>query len=136
MVEEILTFKGESDGINTSGDFALNSDLIYYGAAPYTPPTKIVIPFGMKAKIWAKRISGEGETNILIYYSRDATAATPAWELVGFEKLASKGEIVLEKRRPIVLRSITGREGFKISWSMPAAVKAYVELEIEFTDGD
>jgi hypothetical protein len=88
----------------------------------------------MKAKIWAKRLAAEGETLFQIYWSKDASVTSPTWELLDSQKLASKGEISLEKRRPIVVRSLTGKEGFKISWSMPTAVKAYIELEAEITD--
>jgi hypothetical protein len=133
MVTEILTLKGESDGTNTSGDFPLYSDIIYYDAM-FPLQTKIIIPFGMKVKIWAKRFAAEGETLFQIFFSNDATVASPSWNLVDAEKLASKGEISLEKRRPIVLRSITGKEGFKVSWLQPTAVKAFVDLEVEFTD--
>jgi hypothetical protein len=134
MVSEILTLKGESDGTSTSGDFPLYSDLLYHDTAPFTPPTKIIIPYGMKAKIWTKRLSGEAETLFQIFWSKDATPTTPTWELLDAEKLASKGELSIEKRRPIVIRSLTGKEGFKVSWSQPTAAKAYIELEVEFTD--
>jgi hypothetical protein len=134
MASEILTLKGESDSVSTSGDFPLYSDLLYHDSAPYTPPTKVLIPYGMKAKIWAKRLAAEAETLFQIYWSKDVTAAAPTWELLDSQKLASKGEISLEKRRPIVVRSLTGKEGFKISWSQPASSKAYIELELELTD--
>jgi hypothetical protein len=88
----------------------------------------------MKAKIWAKRLAAEGETLFQIYWSKDASVTSPTWELLDSQKLASKGEISLEKRRPIVVRSLTGKEGFKISWSQPASSKAYIELELELTD--
>jgi hypothetical protein len=136
MVKELLTLKGESDGTSASGDFPLYSDLIYHDAAPWTPPTKVVIPYGMKAKVWAKRLAAEGETLFTIYWAKDATVASPAWELLDAQKLASKGELWIEKRRPLVIRSVTGREGFKVSWSQPTPVKAYVELEVEITDED
>lgn len=134
MPTEILTLKGESDGTSTSGDFPLNSDLIYHDSGIYAAPTKVLIPFGLKAKIWAKRLSGEGETLFQIYHSKDVTAASPTWELLDAEKLASKGEVSVEKRRPLVIRNLKGTEGFKVSWSQSAAAKAYVELEVEFTD--
>jgi hypothetical protein len=133
MVNEMLTLKGESDGTSTSGDFPLYSDIIYYDET-FPPPTKIIIPFGMKAKIWSKRFAAEGETLFQILFSKDATVASPSWDPIDAEKLASKGEISLEKRRPIVLRSVTGKEGFKVSWLQPTAVKAFVDLEVEFTD--
>jgi len=131
MASEILTLKGESDGTNASGDFPLYSDLIYAGPSP---PTRILIPYGMKVKIWAKRLSAENETLFQIYWSSDVTAPSPTWILLDAEKLAGKGELTLEKRRPIIIRSLTGKEGFKVSWSQPTACKAYVELEVEFTD--
>jgi hypothetical protein len=131
---EIFTLKGESDSLNTSGDFPLYSDLLYHDSAPYTPPTKVLIPYGMKAKIWAKRLAAEDETLFQIYWSKDASVTLPTWELLDSQKLASKGELSLEKRRPIVVRSLTGKEGFKISWSQSAASKAYVEVEVEITD--
>jgi hypothetical protein len=134
VAREILTLKGESDGTSASGDFPLYSDLIYHDSAPYTPPTKVVIPYGLKAKIWAKRLAAEAETLFQIYWSKNAAAPAPTWELLDSQKLASKGELTLEKRRPIVVRSLAGTEGFKVSWSQPTAAKAYVELEVEITD--
>jgi hypothetical protein len=136
MAREIFTLKGESDAVNTTGDFPLFSDLLYHDAAPFTPPTKVIIPYGMKAKIWAKRLAGEGETLFQVFWSKDATVATPTWELLDAQKLASKGELSLEKRRPIAIRSLTGKEGFKASWSQPTASKAYIELEVEISDED
>ena len=134
MVRELLTLYGETDGTNTSGDFQLYSDIIYTGPAPFTPPTFIVIPAGMKAKIWARRVSGDGETDVIIQWSPDITASTPTWIPVERVKLASKGSIELEKRRPVVVRGIRGVEAFKISWSQPTAVKASVVVEVELTD--
>ena len=134
MAKELFTLKGESDGTSVSGDFPLYSDLLYHDSAPYTPPTKVVIPYGLKAKIWAKRLAAEAETLFQIYWSKNATAASPTWELLDSQKLASKGELSVEKRRPIVVRSLAGTEGFKVSWSQPTAAKAYVELEVEITD--
>jgi hypothetical protein len=136
MAKELFTLKGESDGTSESGDFPLYSDLLYHGSAPFVPPTKVVIPYGMKAKIWAKRLAAEGETAFQIYWSKNASAAAPTWELLDSQKLASKGELSVEKRRPIVVRSLAGTEGFKASWAQPtdSAVKSYIELEVEITD--
>jgi hypothetical protein len=135
MVSELITFKGETDGTSTSGDFPLYSDILYItGSAPFTAPTYIVIPPGMKAKIWTKRISGDVETNVIIQFTKNITASPVVWIPLDVEKLASKGEINLEKRRPIVVRGILGTEAIKISWSQPTAGKAYVVVEIELTD--
>ncbi|MEM1820342.1 MAG: hypothetical protein QXU64_01990 [Thermofilaceae archaeon] len=128
MVSEILTVKCETDGASTTGICDLHSELFH------SPPKHLVIPIGMKAKIWARRVAGEAETLFLIELTKDITAPSPAWEIVDAVKLASKGELDLEKRRPVVLRGLTGREAFRISWSQPAAAKAYMMLEVEITD--
>jgi hypothetical protein len=135
MARELLTLYGETDGTNRTGDFPLYSDIIYStGTAPFTPPTYIVVPAGMKAKIWARRVSGDGETDVIIQWSPDVTVATPTWIPVERVKLAGKGSIELEKRRPVVVRGIRGVEAFKISWSQPEATKASVVIEVELTD--
>lgn len=134
MAKELLTLKGETDGSATTGDFPLYSDIIYHDTTPpYTPPTKIVIPKGMKAKIWFKEVGGAA-VDVILYWSKDATAASPAWDMLERVSLASAGEITLEKRRPHIIRSITGKEGFKLSWSQGTAAKSYVSIGLEITD--
>jgi len=133
MARELLTLKGETDGANTSGDFPLYSDLIYHDSAPYTPPTKVIIPKGMKAKVWFKEVSGK-PVSVELYWSKDATATSPSWELLERVTLSSEGQLSLEKRRPHIIRSITGKEGFKLSWSQPTADKSYVQIGLEITD--
>lgn len=128
MVREILTIKCETDGTSTTGICDLYSELFH------SPSKHLVIPIGMKAKIWARRVVGEAETAFLIELTRDITASSPVWEIVDAVKLASKGELSLEKRRPVVLRGLTGKEAFRISWSQPATAKAYIMLEVEITD--
>jgi hypothetical protein len=59
---------------------------------------------------------------------------TPTWKNIQQEKLASKGEISIEKRRPEILRGFTGKEAIQITWTQPTAAKAYVELGLELTD--
>jgi len=128
MPTELFSVYGETNGSSTSGDFEFYSDMVY-GTF-----TSFRIPKGMKAKIWCKRISGEA-VEVIIKYTHDVTVTpSPTWISVSREKLASAGELILEKRRPIVLRSITGNEAFKISWSQDTAAKSYLELEIEITE--
>ena len=133
MARELFTIRGETDGVSTSGDCPLRSDLIYESTA-HPAPTRVVLPKGMKAKVWAKRITGDGATTFTILYSRDALGLTKPWTAVSEEVLAAAGEISLEKRRPIVMRSIAGTEGFKVSWSQRTPARAAIELEVEITD--
>lgn len=133
MVKELLTLKGETDGASGTGDFPLYSDLIYHDSAPYVPPTKIVIPKGMKAKVWFKEVGG-APVDVELYWSKDATGDTPTWELLERVSLASNGQLVLEKRRPHVIRSMVGTEGFKLSWVQAAAAKSYVAIGLEISD--
>ena len=125
MSEELFVLRGESDGTNTTGTFALDSDLLY------STVTYVRIPKGLKAKVWFKKLSGEGETLVTLEYTHDVTVATPVYKALQVEKLASKGELALEKRRPTIIRGFTGKEAFRVTWSQPTALKAYVELGVE-----
>jgi len=129
MVSELLTLRGATDNTNTTGVFSLTSDLIY-GSVQY-----IQIPKGMKAKIWCKRISGAA-VEVIIEYTHNILETPPTFTEVDREVLTSTGEISLEKRRPIVLRGITGLEGFRVSWNQSTPGLSYVELEVELTDDE
>jgi len=129
-LSELFTCYGATDGSSTTGDFTLYSRDLIYGSF-----TSFRIPKGMKAKIWCKRIAGEA-VDIIINFTKDVTVASPTYNPVDRQKLASAGELILEKRRPIVLRSIDGKEAFKVSWSQTAAALSYVDLEIEITEDD
>jgi hypothetical protein len=125
MTSELITVRGETDGSSTSGVVSLDSDLFYGGVS------FLRIPRGMTAKIWFKKVSGEGETLFTLQYTYDCTAASPTWKDVEQEKLASKGELSIEKRRPVILRSLKGTEAFRVTWTQPTAAKAYIELGVE-----
>jgi len=127
MVSELFTVYGKTDGTNTTGTFALSSP-IFKGTVTY-----IRIPKGMKAKIWGKRISGEPAT-ITVEMTRDVTAGTPEWSAIHTEVLSSAGELDIEKRRPIIVESRTGKEAIRITWNQSTAAVTYVEFDIEITD--
>ncbi len=122
-MKELFTLRGEASG---TGDYTLRGDLIY-GTA-----TAIRIPKGLKAKIWCKRIAGEA-AQVTINYTKDITASSPTWVAVDTENLASAGELVIEKRRPIILRSATGKEAFKVTRDSGTG-SSFVDLEVELTD--
>ncbi|MEM2946299.1 MAG: hypothetical protein QXI87_08140 [Thermoproteota archaeon] len=128
MEEELLILRGETTGTDTSGTVPLDSDL-FYSTVNY-----FRIPKGLKAKIWAKKLSGEGETLFTLQYTYDVTVPSPTWKNIQQEKLASKGELTLEKRRPEILRGFTGKEAFRLTWTQSAASKAYIELGVELGD--
>jgi hypothetical protein len=129
-MKEIITLKGETDSENDTGDFPLYGDIVYGST------TSFRIPAGLKAKVWAKRISGVPVT-VNINYTRDITANAPTWVLIDSENLAEGyGELTLEKRRPVVLRGLTGKEAFKVSWSQTVVGESHIMLEVEITDED
>ena len=128
----LMTLFGRTDGSSTTGTFSLYGDLLY-STADY-----VRIPKGIKAKIWCKRISGEVETEVIIQFTNDVTETTPTWNDVSRQRLASKGVLELEKRRPVVLRGRTGKEAFRITWDQTAAGAGYanVEIEVELVEED
>jgi hypothetical protein len=127
-LEELFILTGSTDGTSTSGVVPLDSDLFQ------STVTYLRIPKGLVAKVWFKKVSGEAETLFTLKYTYDVTAAAPTWKNIQQEKLASKGEISIEKRRPEILRGFTGKEAIQIGWTQPTAAKAYVELGLELTD--
>lgn len=112
-----------------SGDFTLTSPDVH-GSFSY-----IRIPKGLKAKVWAKRLSGTVGFTLQIQASGDVTASSPAWSVVDSEHLASAGSLELEKRRPVVILGRTGKEGIKLSYAnTTGAGTIYAVVEVELTD--
>ncbi|MEM4429651.1 MAG: hypothetical protein QXM08_00625 [Thermofilaceae archaeon] len=127
---ELMVLRGETTGTDTSGVVRLDSDLLY------TPVEYVRIPKGLKCRVWFKKVSGDGETLFTLQYTDDVAVPSPTWRDVQQEKLASKGEVSIEKRRPLVLRGFTGREALRVTYTQPVAAKAYVELGVEIGDDD
>lgn len=124
MNEELFFLSGSTDGVNTEGVVSLYSDIFY------SPVSSFRIPKGLKAKVWFKSVSG-GAVKFVLQYTRDVTQASPTWQDVSAVVLAEDGTISIEKRRPIILRSFTGKEAFRVYWSQTTAAKSYVELGVE-----
>ena len=123
MSREII-LRGETSGDTTSGVVSLYSDIFHSAVSFFR------FPKGMKAFITFKKVSGEGETLFTLEYCNDVTADEPDWKAIERELLASKGELVIEGVA-IVLHSLTGKEGMRVTFSQPTAVKAYIELGVE-----
>lgn len=126
MPSELMTVHGEVTGLD---DYTLRSPLVR-GTFTY-----IRIPKGVKLKIWAKRIAGP-EAVVAIKYTSDVTASPPDWVDLSVESLASgAGEESVEKRRPIVVEGITGKEAIKVTRVGPSGATdtSYVDLEIELS---
>jgi len=126
-VSELLTYRGETDGTSTTGTFSLSSEMVV-GTVEY-----VVVPKGMKAKIWAKRLVGK-PLDMVVEVTRNISS--PTWAEVGRERLVSEGELSLQKRRPMVVRGLTGLDAFRLRWDQSGfgAGKSYVEVEVEFVE--
>jgi hypothetical protein len=112
VVEEIETFEGRTTGGVSGGTVQLDSDLII------TPVQYLQIPPGMVLRIWGKRISGL--TPVTFIWSYSTTASTGPFTEVSRDAfpgpVGGASELVVEKKRPIILRGITGNEGLQITW--------------------
>ncbi len=125
---ELFTVYGATNGTSTTGTFSVTGDIIA-GSVSY-----ITIPYGMKAKIWGKRIAGAPVT-VTVNYTKNVSASSPSWVAVDTEVLPSQGELDLEMdARPVILRSDLGTEAFQFTWSQSTAGTSYVAFEIEFTE--
>jgi len=123
-VSREIILRGETPGDATSGVVSLSSDIFHSSVSYFR------LPKGMKALISFKKVSGEGETLFTLEYSNDVTVDTPTWNAIEREMLASKGELAIEGVA-IILHSLSGKEGMRVTFSQPTAVKAYVELGVE-----
>lgn len=123
---EVVSLYGETDGANTAGVFTLVSEA-YQGGV-----TEIALGKGLKAKVWAKQISGAPVT-VFIDYSPDGGST---WITIDSETLANAGQLNLEKRRPRIVHYRTGRERIRVRWEQPTAGKSAVVLDMEVEEID
>jgi len=123
---ELITLFGQTNGTATTGTVSLNSDILYQSV------NAIVIPQGMKAKIYVTEISGAA-VSFTVNYSTNILAASPTLVPVASYNLANAGQLIVDIRRPIILRSRTGQEGFNITWSQSTAAVSNITIVVEFT---
>jgi len=130
-MRELVTVFGSASptASNQSGDFRLSSPVAYSSF------TYIRVPQGLKLKVWAKRLSGTAGFTLLIQYTGDVTAPSPTWVTIDAEHLAGAGSLELEKRRPVAVLGVTGKEAVKLSYAnTTGAGTIYVSAEVELTD--
>ena len=121
---ELFTVYGKTDGTNTTGTFTLQSE------AFTNTPNYIRVDKHMKLKIWARRVAGAPAT-IYIQYTRDVTAASPTWVTIDAIHLVAEGELDLEKRKPVIVISRTGKEAVRFTWEQATAGITHVSFDIE-----
>lgn len=115
--------------IDEIGDFTLTSQDVY-GSFGY-----IMVPKGLKVKVWAKRLSGTVGFTLHISVTDDAIVPAPTWSVIDSERLAVAGSLELEKRRPVVVQGRTGKEGVKLSYANTTGEGTiYAVVEVEITD--
>jgi hypothetical protein len=121
-MSELFTFRGTATG---TGWMTLTSDIIRASVNVFR------IPRGLKAKIWCKRLGlTSGSASISISFVPDVSS--PTNNPLTTERLASPGELALEKRRPIVVRSLKGTEGIGIYVeAIDTGATVYGEIDIE-----
>jgi hypothetical protein len=127
-ISQLMTISGVGAGASSTTPATLVGDLIYGSH------TKIVIPKGMKIKLWEKSATGASTDVITLHYARNANSTTPTWvevDKMGIGAGASAtNAISANKRRPMTLRGFSGTEGIMIS----CAATAYFAYDIEITN--
>ena len=120
-MSELISLYGATDGSNTTGTFSLYSDA-FVGTV-----NQLKFDKGLKAKIWAKQISG-APVKVYIDVSYDGGST---WITIDAEELASEGQVNLEKRRPRIVVFRTGNELIRVRWEQSTAGVSHVVLDIE-----
>ncbi len=130
----IVTFHGATAGAGTAGTIALTSDILQ-AAVNY-----IQIPRGMKAKIWAIRMSGAAGS-LTLGFSKTVAAAviatttpfTPTVSLAVFYFDPTLDSWLNDNlRHPIEIPSETGGECIYVNWVNAGSVVTYFDMDVEF----
>lgn len=127
-MSELLVLNGSTDGTNTTGTISFTSDLIY------NPVQNIVIPKGVKAKIWVREVNGDTPTTFDIQYTDDVTVITPTWKTIDSITMPSSGIISIDSRRPIIARGRDGKQAIRVTWSQSTAGSASIVLVVEIEE--
>ena len=124
---ELITLIGETDGTNTSGVCPLKNELV-------ETSNGLVLPLGLKAKIWALRAYATTDTTFAIEYCEDIEKGSECKPILKFGVAAKEFKHIELESRPIVIRSVTGKDGFRVTWSQSSAGYANIQLDVELTD--
>jgi len=140
-VRELVNYYGLVTSAATSGTFYLYANHMYVtGSAPYVPIPVLVIPFGMKAKIWRVQVSSTAAVAVQLQFAPNAATyyagGTPSWAVLDTYNLSSPGELVIEYKRPIVIDSRYGTEGIQLVFASASSVQPTVNITIEFVWGE
>jgi hypothetical protein len=141
VARELKTLSGFATAAATTGTLYLyTSDMYVTGSSPYVPIPVLVIPYGMKAKIWGIRIASTAAVTVQVQFSPNASSyysgGTPSWATLDTENLASPGEVAIELRRPIVVTSKYGSEGLQFVFASASSVQPNIAVDIEFVWGE
>ena len=125
---ELITLHGETDGSSTTGTFSLTGELLYSSVS------NIRIPQGVKLKVWFKSVKGDPSV-VKLQLTKDVTVSSPTWSDLEIIELVSSGELDLEKRKPVIVHGITGKEAAQLTWDQSSfgAGKTFVEIGVEFS---
>jgi len=140
-VRELVNYNGFVTAAATSGTLLLYTSHMYVtGSTPYVPIPVLVIPFGMKAKIWRVQVSSTAAVVVQLQFSPNAATyyagGTPSWATLDTYNLASPGELVIDYRRPIVIDSRYGTEGIQLVFASASSVQPTVNVTVEFVWGE
>jgi hypothetical protein len=125
---ELLIVDAVTDGTNTSGAAALNSDI--FQASPTNGIFRL--PTQTKARIFNYQASGKAAI-FNLQFSNDVTAGSPTWTTVDSVDLAAEGIAFQDPgtSRPVILHSSTGKEGFRVSWTQSVAGVSHFSFNLE-----
>jgi len=142
----LMTFFGSTDGVNTTGTFKLTSEGLEASAATggvAQTVTSLVLPKGIRAKLWLQKISGAA-TTVNVVVNPNPTGATVTGfvlpsntnTVIDSEFLASAGIVELDTRRPVIVDGrnfATSTFAVILTWSQSAAGVANITLMVEFS---
>ena len=150
-VKDLILIQGELSGVTgATAPFPLSSDLFTTGlqwvsgaASDVTGPTMFRIPQGFNLKIWQNHLAQVAATTgpiaaVMLQFSKDITAVGgPTWQDIDLMSLAALNtEEIRERRRPLVIHAITGKEGVRLVTqnAMVSGATHSITIEVELTN--
>jgi hypothetical protein len=140
-ISQLITINGTA--ATSAVGMSLTGTIIKSAGGVSTAPTFLRIPRGMKMKIWEKVItSTQNNESVLTQYTHNGVSTAPTgW--ITIDKIstaqntstaATPSVTIVNKRRPIILEGLTGKEAVQFVTTATAASATSITYEIEITN--
>ncbi len=145
-MKTLETLYGQTNGTSTTGVFSLLSELMEQSSASSAGATSLVIPKGIRAKIWLEKVVGAPCSVFLTVNANPTNASVPGFVMpsntnvtIDSANLSAAGTIELDTRHPVIITArnpLNTTYAIAFSWSQSTAAVSSVIIMIEWSTID